>query len=373
MRLLGALRELEAATTAERLQVNKNYFDSLKALSQQYLDNFKTLASRLKALDEEIYNTRKEGARAVRDLLRESMTEEEAFYDKKRELAQLDREASKAVALGNCDEARDFYKDAIALAKELAKEAPEEDRIGWVQRLQELYGELGTVQESERAKVKKAAEEQLEAYQRVGSELERLSVVLEGLVKDQEVLLKVSIDADSLNSVISTIMEAVEGATEAAKEIKVGVDSNSLSSAVDSVRNAFSGLTISVDVVANGARGYSSGGLIKGPGSSTSDSILLWASNDEYILKARAVRRYGLGFINALNEELINPYSVPRFRDGGLVTTSGAGNISEPASVQRDMVTVVLKDGSDVVELEGDRASAAKFVRTMRRVGRGRG
>jgi hypothetical protein len=44
------------------------------------------------------------------------------------------------------------------------------------------------------------------------------------------------------------------------------------------------------------------GGPVRGPGTSTSDSILTALSDGEYVVRARAVARYGLGFLDALNE-----------------------------------------------------------------------
>ncbi|MFE9923266.1 hypothetical protein ACFYQA_17275 [Streptomyces sp. NPDC005774] len=43
------------------------------------------------------------------------------------------------------------------------------------------------------------------------------------------------------------------------------------------------------------------GGLLLGPGTSTSDSIPLWGSTGEYMVKAAAVSRYGVKFMDALN------------------------------------------------------------------------
>ncbi|MFI2911111.1 hypothetical protein ACG2OD_23130 [Streptomyces sp. PDY-4] len=44
------------------------------------------------------------------------------------------------------------------------------------------------------------------------------------------------------------------------------------------------------------------GGLVVGPGTSTSDSIPLWGSHGEYMVKAAAVARYGTRFMDALND-----------------------------------------------------------------------
>lgn len=44
-----------------------------------------------------------------------------------------------------------------------------------------------------------------------------------------------------------------------------------------------------------------SGGSIRGPGTGTSDSIPIMASNGEYMIKADSVRKYGVGFLDSVN------------------------------------------------------------------------
>lgn len=48
--------------------------------------------------------------------------------------------------------------------------------------------------------------------------------------------------------------------------------------------------------------GFPGGGPVLGPGTSTSDDVLLWGSNGEYMVKAASVARYGLAFMDALND-----------------------------------------------------------------------
>lgn len=60
--------------------------------------------------------------------------------------------------------------------------------------------------------------------------------------------------------------------------------------------------------------GKASGGLIRGPGTSTSDSVPIWASNSEFMQPARAVRKYGLAFM-----ESVRNLTFPGFADGGLI------------------------------------------------------
>ena len=93
-------------------------------------------------------------------------------------------------------------------------------------------------------------------------------------------------------------------------------------------------------------QGNAQGGFITGPGTKTSDDILSWLSNGEYVIKAAAVDRYGKNFFDALNTMRIDPQKfnfdiprvnlpiqrIPAYAQGGLVTPdasrdSGAQNI----------------------------------------------
>lgn len=52
------------------------------------------------------------------------------------------------------------------------------------------------------------------------------------------------------------------------------------------------------------------GGLVTGPGTATSDSIAARLSNGEYVVKAAAVKHYGVDFFNALNQMQTPPASM---------------------------------------------------------------
>lgn len=65
------------------------------------------------------------------------------------------------------------------------------------------------------------------------------------------------------------------------------------------------------------------GGPVFGPGSSTSDSIPAMLSNGEYVVRAKAVRTYGLDFMNSINQ--MKPISSMGSLGGG---TAGMGGVT---------------------------------------------
>lgn len=71
-----------------------------------------------------------------------------------------------------------------------------------------------------------------------------------------------------------------------------------------------------------GLVGYPGGGMVTGPGTGTSDSILARVSNNEYVVKAKSVAKYGVAFMNALNEGRLGMASTVGEAGSGL---AGAG------------------------------------------------
>lgn len=66
--------------------------------------------------------------------------------------------------------------------------------------------------------------------------------------------------------------------------------------------------------------GFAGGGQVRGRGTGTSDSILAWLSNNEFVHRAAAVRKYGVGFMHAINNLTFPKDLIRGFADGGLVS-----------------------------------------------------
>lgn len=110
--------------------------------------------------------------------------------------------------------------------------------------------------------------------------------------------------------------------------------------------------------------GFATGGLIRGPGTGTSDSIPAYLSNGEYVIRAAAVRQLGAGYLDLLN----NGIRIPRFADGGLV--GAVSSMQQPSTPSRGTVNLTLPGGETYTML----AAADQFDRllsnTARKFGR---
>jgi hypothetical protein len=84
------------------------------------------------------------------------------------------------------------------------------------------------------------------------------------------------------------------------------------------------------------AANYATGGLVRGPGTGTSDDIPANLSNGEYVLRADAVRKIGVANLNAMNQG-----RMANFSSGGMVGSGSAGGNSSNTNV-----TVIDQRGS---------------------------
>jgi len=68
------------------------------------------------------------------------------------------------------------------------------------------------------------------------------------------------------------------------------------------------------------ADGGSIGGrYVRGPGTGTSDDVIIRASNGEFVSTERAVRRFGIRFFEGLNRGVLDVGALPRFAGGGAI------------------------------------------------------
>lgn len=121
------------------------------------------------------------------------------------------------------------------------------------------------------------------------------------------------------------------------------------------------------------------GGHIRGPGTSTSDSIPAWLSNNEFVMRAKAVGKYGLGLMRAINN---GTFRMPRFNMGGLVSGmigptprlayADGGEVRSPATMRPINLSLFGEafDGLLAPEDVGERLTKFAVARQTRSAGR---
>ena len=154
------------------------------------------------------------------------------------------------------------------------------------------------------------------------------------------------------------------------KSILPKMDEGSASAYNTAISNLTAPRTQYVNIVTRGGSGgdvqmNAAGGLIQGEGTGTSDSILSFLSNGEYVVKASSVQKFGANFFNALNSGFMPPAAnTPRFATGGLV---GGSEGSKGAS---DTVNINLSIGSKQISLQGAREQAMTLANALQQLSR---
>ena len=90
------------------------------------------------------------------------------------------------------------------------------------------------------------------------------------------------------------------------------------------------------------AKYKASGGLISGPGTSTSDSIAAMLSNGEYVVNAGAVAQYGPQFLNAINNK---SFAIPRSSMN--ISRELSDVVSNSTNIGGNIINVYAPEGVD--------------------------
>lgn len=109
------------------------------------------------------------------------------------------------------------------------------------------------------------------------------------------------------------------------------------------------------------AAGLAKGGPVKGPGGPTDDKVPVWASDGEFMLKAKAVKAIGLPALEALNKIADKPGEgkpkKPPMKKG-IIAKAAGGLITDPNKIPTGGMTAPAADGSQNAILNNDAGRA---------------
>ncbi|NLD14465.1 MAG: tape measure protein [Gammaproteobacteria bacterium] len=281
-------QEMLKAEREEEAKIHRKYVTDIKEYNRKAVQAVKDRGT-------ELAKAEKEAAKKVADAKKEIAAIEKQFDDIRKEMAgggdkgpsfaeyqSLAASANRALSAGDTAKAKEDALAAAAVLKELAAAG------------ENTYGFAGMVDSMEALAKSAAGIEQANAEQELMAIQQEIETLAEKAKELENMPVSVELDAESLESVKSQISSLLE-------QLKV--------EAVIPVRVAPAAAPDSGPLPA-----FATGGHIKGPGTGTSDSILARLSNGEYVVRAAAVRKYGLNMLNALNG-----MHLPQFASGGLV------------------------------------------------------
>ena len=268
--------------------IQREYVNDIKEYNKQAVKAVKDRGT-------ELAKAEKEAAKKVLAAKSEIAALEKQFEDIRKEMAgggdkepsfadyqSLAASASRALSAGDTAKAKEDALAAAAVLKELAAAG------------ENTYGFAGMVNSMEALAKSAAGIEQANAEQELLAIQQEITLLAEKAKELENMPVSVEMDDESLENVKSQISALLE-------QLKV--------EAVIPVRVSAGGATDSEPLPA-----FASGGHIKGPGTGTSDSVLARLSNGEYVVRAAAVRKYGLQTLHAMNN-----MNLPKFASGGLV------------------------------------------------------
>lgn len=293
-----------AEEKAKETALHRKYVNDLKAYNKQALDA-------VKARGEELAKAEKDAAKKILDAKKEAETLLKQFDDIRKEIAgggekepsygeyqRLAAMARQALAAGETEKAKENALAAASVLKELA--AAGENTFGFSGLVKSMQDVAKSATDIEQAN----AESELE---KIKAEMADLAVQAEAL---ENMPISMQADEASLEAVKSQITALLE-------QLKV--------EAVIPVRMEAAGSTPDV---AGSTPGFARGGHIRGPGTGTSDSILARLSNGEFVVRAAAVRKYGLDMLHRMNN-----MQIPQFATGGLVEQVSGIEPKQPQAV----------------------------------------
>lgn len=231
-----------------------------------------------------------------------------------------------------------------------------------IQRASEIAGDV----EGAEAIAAALVEPFIKARDRIGAvwgEIRNFAVSGVNAVLSEVRRLSVEIDA-----LISRILAALQAAAAAAARLRAQASGGGGSSG-------------------GGLNKFAGGGHVRGPGTATSDSIPAWLSSGEFVVRAAAVRKFGVGFFDALNslrlpkgfslgglvggiERSLASIAMPplAMAAGGLVPAA-AGTAGRPVNITLDGRDFALVAADDVAEKLARAARGAAVRSAGRRPG----
>ena len=329
-------------------------FDSLGQTTLERVDAQQAAEARLSALQAEVEAIEGGGLRALESLTRERQraASVEAFREQllaetagiEGQVESVDRLTARFAFLS---EARDE-----ALAKSEAQVEQEE-------RLNRAVEQLGFTFTS--------------AFEDAVIEGQRLSDVLQGLGDDiQRVLLRSFVTEPLLGGLKSGLSGLLgNSGIGGGSDLLDGLFSTAGASAGLSSSLGNGALSLGVSggspgVPLDAAVGLASGGLIRGPGSGTSDSILATLSNGEFVVNAAATERF-LPLLEAINEDRLEGFQAGGLFGDSLGSQPGAGfNLSRFAEDSR----LPLESNSNSAMSTADSENLRFLAEEARRQGR---
>lgn len=301
---LAFLAEVGAAAAEagrqKEIDANTKYIGELKKLQGQLVDDAekqsKALVSAQKKANAELEKVRKDRL-TIETRYKEALAglggEGEASYNAAQDLKIGARNALQS---GDVAGAQAQAQAALKMLQDLAAAG------------ENTYGFSGFIQELQAIELAANDIEQTNAESKIEAIREQIKSLETDAAKLKELPLSIKSDESSIEAVRTQIQALVTEMGQ--KEIVLPVRVVHPDGPILKDVAPYSG-----DYVLPNIPALAGGGKLRGPGTGTSDSILMWGSNGEFMQPKSTVDYYGEGFMEALRQRRI-----PKFATGGPIS-----------------------------------------------------
>ena len=323
--LRTALLAEQARLNGETEQLAKEAGAAAEAQHQQDVKEYSTYVSEIETLRKSQIKAAEKGAKALVSAEKKALSELQKVRDDRVKIEQRYQEA--LAGLGGTGEAS--YSSAQDL-KIGARNALANGDVEGAQRLaqqalkmlqdlaaagENTYGFTGFIKELQQIELAANDLEQSNAEDKLASIRDEMQQLKDQAAQLKDLPVSVKTDDATVERVRSTIETLVAQLSQ--KEVVIPVRVVSPDGPI------IKDLVAPQDAVIRDLQvpQFATGGILRGPGTGTSDSILARLSNGEGVINARAVQYYGADLIHQLNN-----LRTPRFATGGVM-----GNVPVPS------------------------------------------
>lgn len=343
---------LQKETATKSLEISKARYDELKRQQDEYAARVTDSYSKLVTLDKDLAKSAKSEAKDLYDIQVQGLTGVQKVSSDFNRLRLLEQQTLEARVFKGGEDEKQLIEERISLAKQLATSADSSPatKLAATQALSQAYKE-----QREEIKAAKALEEErlrqnLEAQNSVVRELQNVAKVFGDLGKDTQ--LKIKVDKTEFDAYVERVKAGNEAIT------KVMLDRASIQNMRAQLQEGLKDITVTLETV-----GKAAGGPIRGPGTGTSDSVLIAASNGEFVMTDAATRYYGENFMHDVNNRTFRRNSLPGYAEGGLI-----GGSQESGSTTELSLTF---NGKKVGTVKGSRSTVNNLVDALTEISRG--
>jgi TP901 family phage tail tape measure protein len=350
--------ELTKATETElanQLQSRKDYLSKALAEEKRHLDNVRNL----------------------KQSLRDNSTQEREFYN------QFNKQAMQNAGANQADLLRFDAASALLTYGSARRELLFGDKVNGLKDMNAAIAQQQTlVTELQRAEAEGVVSwiDTSDAYQNLLVMYEaRRRATEEQLAKEEAARKAASDAADAQLQAINALVEALNRLAErlaSMPTLDLGVEGSAPQdpgqpqqaegstkgvTGVDTYNDLRYETTVDQDgkVTYSPVKKYAEGGLVTGPGTGTSDSVLARVSKDEYILPADVTRQVGLPFLESLRKGMPD---VNR-RVGEMLPNKALANMMSPnaAQKQENMQTAIFQLGDATIQTKAQPSAVQEF------------